>query len=74
MQVPLALGYAMTVAKAQSFTLDRVEASLTSDEMFFPGYAFVVLSRVREPSHLFLTSYDPDCIRCNSVVYRFFEE
>ena len=45
LQVPLALGWALSVHRAQGMTLDRVTVRL--DGAFEPGMAYVALSRVR---------------------------
>ena len=53
-KIPLKLGYAVTVHKAQGHTFNRVFIDLT-DRFFEPGHLYVALSRVRSFSELCLS-------------------
>lgn len=49
-QVPLVLGYGLTVHRAQGLTLDAVTFQI--DGLFAPGQLYTALSRVRDVSNL----------------------
>jgi ATP-dependent DNA helicase PIF1 len=69
-QIPLILGYAITIHKSQSSTLDLVTANL-DERVFANGQAYVALSRVRSLEGLFLTDFDEDCIKADEKVINF---
>ena len=61
-QFPLILAYGVTIHKSQGLSLDCAIIEL-SDEVFSDGMAYVALSRVRSLSGLYLTAFDPKCIK-----------
>lgn len=70
-QVPLILAWAITIHKSQGATLDLMEIDV-GKEVFECGQTYVGLSRVRDLSGLFITSFDPQKIKVNSKVQRFY--
>jgi len=70
-QIPLKLAWACTIHKIQGATLDYAEIAIKN--IFEYGQAYVALSRVRDPSGLFIKDYDVDKIRCHPKVLRFYE-
>lgn len=68
-QVPLTLGYALSIHKSQGMTLDRVRMKLSS--VWEKGQAYVALSRVSTASGLHLMNYDLKKIRANNDVIEF---
>eukprot|EP00850_Spirogloea_muscicola_P007305 SM000036S13349 [mRNA] locus=s36:729059:731408:- [translate_table: standard] len=71
-QVPLALGWALSVHKCQGMTLDRVETDLS--KAFDDGMVYVALSRVRSLEGLVLSGFDPRRIKVNPKVASFYEQ
>lgn len=71
-QMPLILGWAITIHKSQGMTLDYVETDLT--HIFEYGQGYVTLSRVRKMQDLFLKGIDFKKIRCNPKVIQFYNE
>lgn len=75
-QVPLKLGYAITVHKSQGQTFDGVIADLS--KCFTPGLGYVALSRVRSLDDLIITDFnnkaysiDEKSMRINRIVKKF---
>jgi len=70
LQFPLRLGYAVSIHKSQSITLDRVVVDLRSG-VFEHGQLYVALSRVRQGADVcFLLREDQESIR--NIVYAIF--
>lgn len=75
-QIPLALGWATTVHRAQGMTLDCVEVDLGVN-VFQPGMAYVALSRVKKLDALSFTSFFPKSVYATPIVgtyYKYIEE
>ena len=70
MQVPLKLGWAMTIHSSQGLSLDAVEIDLS--DTFGEGSAYVALSRVRTSDGLSLLSFKSSCIKVNGDVKIFY--
>ncbi|KAG0621209.1 hypothetical protein M758_3G002100 [Ceratodon purpureus] len=70
-QIPLMLGWALSVHKCQGMTLDRVETNLS--KAFGHGMVYVALSRVKSLQGLRLIGFDPSRIKTLPVVARFYE-
>jgi ATP-dependent DNA helicase PIF1 len=70
-QIPLKLAWACTIHKIQGATLDYAEIAIKN--IFEYGQAYVALSRVRDPSGLFIKDYDVSKIRCHPKVLRFYK-
>lgn len=71
-QYPLALGWAMTIHKAQGLTLNKV-AIYNDQPMFAHGQLYVALSRVRRLEDLFLLcELQPNDVRISEKVKAFY--
>lgn len=68
---PLSLAYAATIHKAQGMTLDRLVVDLNS--LWEPGQAYVALSRIVDPIHLRVESWQPRSIKADPVVTEFYK-
>lgn len=60
-QIPLILAWSITIHKVQGSTLDYVICNL-GREIFQAGQTYVALSRVKDPSGLFISALDNKCI------------
>ena len=56
-QLPLALGYAMTIHKAQGATLDKLVLDLGCERLYKYALAYVSLSRVKSIEGLLLLPF-----------------
>tara|TARA_A100001015_G_scaffold271867_1_gene325888 strand:- start:1214 stop:3004 length:1791 start_codon:yes stop_codon:yes gene_type:complete len=72
-QIPLMLAWAITIHKSQGATLDLAEIDVGSN-IFESGQTYVALSRVKELSGLYLKSFNPQKIKVNKKVKKFYEE
>lgn len=71
-QVPLILGYAITIHKSQGMTLDRMVVDL-GRQVFAKGQSYVALSRVRSLEGLYLLDFDPDSVQADPAVVSFYK-
>lgn len=69
-QLPLTLGYALTVHKCQGLTLDNID--LHFGTMFTKGQAYVALSRVTSLEGLTIRGFAPNKIVANQVVVGYY--
>lgn len=67
MQIPLVLGYAFTIHKSQSLSLDYAILDLGVN-VFSPGQFYVALSRVRSEEGLYIKYLNTNAIKCDDVV------
>jgi ATP-dependent DNA helicase PIF1 len=67
-QIPLSLGYSITIHKSQGLTLDN---ALVDDKAFACAQYYVAVSRVRKLSNVFLTRFTPNCIKVNAAAIQF---
>lgn len=79
-QLPIALGYAMTIHKAQGKTLDAVNIELGQGKCFSPGQLYTAMSRCRNVENIHLDRpicsddwiIDQDALRfneCLNIIY-----
>jgi ATP-dependent DNA helicase PIF1 len=69
-QMPLVLAWALTVHKSQGLSLDR--ATIDCSQAFAAGQMYVALSRPRSLAGLQLTHWQPDGVRADPRVLRFY--
>lgn len=72
-QIPLILGWAITIHKSQGATLDFVELDIGSD-IFECGQTYVALSRFKSLEGLYISFFDPKKIKVNKKVRKFHEK
>jgi ATP-dependent DNA helicase PIF1 len=68
-QLPLKLGWGMTIHRAQGMTLDR--AIIDLPEAFVPGHAYVALSRLKSLDGLSLSRFSEKSLYVSSKVQEF---
>jgi hypothetical protein len=71
-QIPLILGWASTIHRAQGMTLDCVEVDL-GPQIFSAGMAYVALSRVRELGSLSFLQFAPEKVYAKPVVKAYYD-
>lgn len=71
-QVPLILGWALSIHKSQGMTLEDVETDL--GHAFDFGQVYVALSRAKTVQRLRLRSFDARRVKSHEKVNRFYEE
>jgi ATP-dependent DNA helicase PIF1 len=69
-QYPIILSYALTIHKCQGLTLTNVIINAGKD-IFEAGQAYVALSRCRNLSSLYLSSFNGNKLYCDSVSKKF---
>ncbi len=70
-QIPLMLAWALTVHKTQGCTLDYVELNIGA-HVFEAGQTYVALSRVKDPSGLFISALDLTRIKAHPKCVQFY--
>jgi ATP-dependent DNA helicase PIF1 len=70
-QIPLILAWAITVHRSQGATLSSARADLK--EAFGPGMAYVILSRIKTLSGLYLEGINYSKIKCDPRVLAFYK-
>lgn len=72
-QYPLKLAYALTVHKIQGATLDMAEIDVGSS-VFEYGQTYVAMSRVKTLDGLYLRDFNPNKIKVNKKVIKFYKK
>ncbi len=71
-QIPLILAWAITIHKAQGVTRERAQIDAGSN-IFECGQTYVALSRVKSLEGLYLTAFNPQKIKVNRKVQKYYE-
>lgn len=69
-QIPLSLGWALTVHKSQGLTLNKV--IIYFNDITFPGQAYVALSRVKTINNLKCIGFNSKKIKVNQTCINFY--
>lgn len=69
-QIPLILGYAITVHKSQGMTLSKVKMDISN--CFANGQAYTALSRAESTEGLEIMAYQPSAIKADKEVIDFY--
>jgi ATP-dependent DNA helicase PIF1 len=72
LQVPLQLGWAITIHKSQGCTLEEAELSL--GDCFEKGQVYVALSRLRSLDRAWIKSFDPTKVKTDANVVEFYNQ
>lgn len=71
-QIPLILAWAITIHKIQGATLKTAEIDV-GKTIFESGQTYVALSRIESLDGLYLSNFDPNKIKTNELVNKFYE-
>ena len=71
-QYPLILAWALTIHKIQGATLSTAEIDI-GNGIFEYGQSYVALSRVKSLEGLYLSSFNPEKVRANPIVKKFYD-
>lgn len=72
MQIPLDLGYALTIHKSQGMEFDYLEVHL--DKIFGPGQGYVALSRAKTVEGLRVVGYKKKLPQVSNLVREFYDQ
>ena len=72
-QIPLILAFALSIHKSQGKTLSNVITSLSRNEIFTYGQAYVAISRVRSLDTLYIEHFDKSVIKADPLVKEFYD-
>lgn len=70
-QIPLCLAWSLTIHKIQGATLSMADIDV-GFQIFECGQTYVALSRVQSLDGLYLSAFNPQCIRANEKVKAFY--
>lgn len=70
-QYPLRLAYGITIHKSQGMTLDKL--IVDCNRIFECGQVYVALSRIKSIDGLYLKSFNPQKVRANGEVLKFYQ-
>lgn len=72
-RLPLMLGWAITMHKAQGMTLEHTQVDIGAS-VFAEGQTYTALSRVKSLDNLYVIDFDPMKVRCNPKAKKFYEQ